>query len=82
MRLLGQFQTSFFFFTKRFHANKNANQIKTNQQNEIKRRKNNEGNNFWYIIGSRREKILWFWFDLRFCKHKIFSLKKKKKKLV
>ena len=42
-----------FIFTKRFHAYKNADQTQTNQQNKIKRTKNNKGNNF-----SRAGKLL------------------------
>ena len=41
--------------------------------------KNNKGNNFLCIKTSQREKIGWFWFDLRFCTHEIFSQKNKTK---
>ena len=76
MRLLGQFQTSLYFFTKRFRGYKKANQTKTNQQNKTKRTKNNKCNHFLPIKTSNRKKI---GFDLIcvFVRGKSFRKKKK-----
>ena len=50
------------FFTKTFWVYKNANQIKINQQNKIKRIKHNKSNNFSRIKTSKRGKIVHFAF--------------------
>ena len=44
----------FFFFTKRLCTYKNANQIKTQQQNKTKQTKNNKRNNFLHVKTSKR----------------------------
>ena len=72
MRLLGQFQTS-FFFTKRFRAYSDADQSKTNQKNKIKWTKNNKGNNFSGMKTSKSGLIC------SFVRVKSFRKKKKKK---
>ena len=63
MRLLGQFQACLFisFFTKRFRADKNTSQAKTNKQNEIKQTKTNRGNNFFACTKAfKRVEIVFF----------------------
>ena len=50
--------TILIFFTKKFWVCKNANQIKTNQQNKIKRIKNNKSNSFSRIKTSKRGTIV------------------------
>ena len=51
-----------FFFTKKFLQHKNANQIKTNQQNKNKQTLNNKGNGFWSTKTSKRGKTVCFAF--------------------
>ena len=69
MWLLGQFQVSLFFLRKNFN-HKNAPKRKTNNFHPLR-------------SFCARENLLplftcfclvhWFWFDLRFCAHKVFS---------
>ena len=79
IRLLGQFQTSLIFFTKRFRTYKTANQTKTKQQNKIKGTKNNKGNNFRAEKLLRERKLVGFGLIWVFVRAKSF---RKKNKLV
>ena len=70
MRLLRQFQASFFFFfMKIFRLHKITSQAKTKKQKKNKRIRNNKGNGFSLTKTSKRRKIdyfsLWCFFYAR-----------------